>query len=373
MLDPLIIKSILDSMTDCLIVIDHDGEVLFANRNTDQVLGYSPEHIREMGLGLTFFLKDENYDFNQIFINAIWERRVHDYEEVNYLHPCGELRRLAGTTSFLMDSCNQHDRLIGFVAIFRDVTEVFLLREREKKLNDDKQRIAKEKIRSLNKLAMGVAHEIRNPVVTIGGFANRIIKTNTNSEETIKYAKNIMYGVKRLENVVDQIQDCANLPAMNPVNARMSDTIRKRISEMQSYAEKRNILIHFVDKTNLDCLEYFDTDLLGIAVAKLLENAIDFSAEGSSVEVRLMSNHENTILEIEDHGCGIREADREFIFNPFFSTRAVGVGVGLTIVERIASEHGAKVEVDSQPDVGSTFRIIFEKHIDPEVFTCHVY
>lgn len=372
MIDPLIVESIFDSMADCLIVINHDGEVLFSNRNSDQILGFSPETIREKGLGLTFFLVDENYDFNQILINAIWEKRIHDYKEVDYLHPGGELKRLAATTSYLMDTQQEEDRLIGFVALFRDITEIHMLREREKRLNDEKQRIAKEKIRSLNKLAMGVAHEIRNPVVTIGGFANRIIKTNRNSDEIRQYAMNIMDGVRRLEDVVDQMYDCANLPLIKPIDARMSLVVSKSVEQMRSKAGKRNIEIHFLDNTEFDCLEYFDPILLEIALTHLLDNAIDFSPEGASIAVRLYVHDANVILEVEDHGSGISDSDMEFIFNPFFSTRAVGVGVGLTIVERIVGEHGAKIEVESRPNHGTTFRILFQKHIDPEVFACHL-
>lgn len=373
MLDPLIVQSILDSMVDCLVVINHDGEVLFSNRNSDQILGFPPEIIKEKGLGLTFFLVDENYDFNQILINAIWEKRIHDYKEVDYLHPKGEIKRLAATTSYLMDTCDGNDRLIGFVAIFRDITEIHGLREREKRLHEEKQRIAKEKIRSLNKLAMGVAHEIRNPVVTIGGFANRIIKINQDANETRQYALNIMDGVKRLENVVDQMYDWANLPLIKPVKARMSSVIKKSIENVRLKADKRNIQISFTDNTEFDCLEYFDPDLLEIALDKLIDNSIDFSPEGSTIEIRLYANELNIVLEIQDPGSGISETDMEFIFNPFFSTRAVGVGVGLTVVERIVSEHGAKIEVDSKLNFGSTFRILFQKHIDPEVFACQIF
>ncbi|MGD9819401.1 MAG: nitrogen regulation protein NR(II) [Desulfomonilaceae bacterium] len=372
MLDPVIVKSILNSMTDCLIVINDDGEVLFANKNTDPILGHVADDIREQGLGLTFFVREENYEFNQIFIKAIWAKRVHDYEEVNYIRPDGTFKRLAATTSFLLDGGENHERVIGFVAIFRDITEVYLLREREKRLNEEKQRIAGEKIRSLNKLAMGVAHEIRNPVVTIGGFANRIIKMNENPEETRLYARNIMYGVKRLEDVVEQIYGCANLPMIKTIQDRMSKYIGQAISEVQPKADTRNITIHFDDKTDSDCLETFDPELIKIALNHLLDNAIDFSSEGSSIEVRLYSDHENVILEVEDHGSGISAADQEFIFNPFFSTKAVSVGVGLTMVERIVNEHAARIEVESKPNFGSLFRILFKKNIDPELLACHI-
>ncbi len=95
---------------------------------------------------------------------------------------------------------------IGFVALFKDITEIFRLRRMEEYLTKEKARIAHEKISSLHKLAMGVAHEIRNPTVTIGGFAARIPRNPTNSEETRRFAKNIVEDARKLEAVVDEVQ-----------------------------------------------------------------------------------------------------------------------------------------------------------------------
>ena len=98
------------------------------------------------------------------------KKDIKNYREVDYRHPDGSVRRLAVTTSYLLARGDHESTFVGFVALFKDITEVFRLRRIEHNLVKEKERIDRARISSLHKLAMGVAHEIRNPVVTIGGF-----------------------------------------------------------------------------------------------------------------------------------------------------------------------------------------------------------
>ena len=163
MVDSLIIGNIVNSMSDSVVVIDAEGTVLYANRATQDILGFSLEDLKERGLGILFDKKGGNQHFNEIFSEAVEKKCVNEYREVDYLHPKGMSKRLAVTTSYLMAEGVCETALVGFVAVFRDVTEVFNLRRNERDLLREKQRIAHEKVKSLDRLAMGVAHEIRNP------------------------------------------------------------------------------------------------------------------------------------------------------------------------------------------------------------------
>ena len=113
-MDPTIVRNILDSMSDCLVVIDGDGDVLYANKNTKEILGYSFEDLKEKGLGLVFFVRDENYDFNQILINAVWNKSVKDYSEVDYYHPEGLKKRLVVTASYMRESDEEKSQIHWF-------------------------------------------------------------------------------------------------------------------------------------------------------------------------------------------------------------------------------------------------------------------
>jgi PAS domain S-box-containing protein len=342
---------------------------MYANKRTRDILGYSFDDLRENGLGLVFFVRDENYEFNQILTNAIWNRAVNDYSEVDYFPPDGGKKRLAATTSYLIESNSGKTQFIGFVAIFRDITEVFTLRQKEKKLLEDRERVSTEKMRSLNKLAMGVAHEIRNPVVMIGGFAGRIIKLDGNNMEAISYAHKILEGARRLESLVDEVQGCANLANIKAVKGSLAEVAFETVKEMESHAIDKSIKLLFHDLSSKSGISRFDPDMMKIAIGNLLQNAIDFSSVGSEVDIFVHENDNETILGVKDYGVGIADAEREFVFDPFFSTKPQGTGMGLAVTERIVHEHGGRIQLDSIPGKGSLFRISIPNNFVTDIYS----
>jgi PAS domain S-box-containing protein len=356
-----IIDSILDSMSDSLLVIGQDGNILYANKITKEILGHSPEDLREKGLGRLLFVNHENNDFNQIFLEAIWRKSINNYIEVPYRHPDGSARRLAATTSYLLTEGPRETTFVGFIALLKDITEISELRLKEKQLTLEKERIADEKIRSLHRLAMGVAHEIRNPMVTIGGFAARILKDERTSTESKQYARNILEDARKLESVVDETQAYCNLPEARPIKGRVAPIVAEAVSDMDPQAAHRNIVIKMHDSLPEGHGLSFDPSLLKKALRQLLDNAVRFSTDGSQVDVSLYTTTEGTVMEVKDYGQGIDEQDREYIFNPFFSTRIHGSGMGLAIVERVVHEHMGKIEVESSPGKGTSIRVVLPR------------
>jgi PAS domain S-box-containing protein len=357
-MENLIIDSILDSMSDSLLVLGQDGNVLYANRATKEILGYSVEDFREKGLAEIFFVNDDNYDFNQIFVDAVWKKSINDYNEVDYHHPDGSKRRLAATTSYLLTEGDRETTFVGFIALFKDITEISILRLKEQELTLEKERIAGEKIRSLHRLAMGVAHEIRNPMVTIGGFAARILKDEKSSADTKQYARNILEDARKLERVVDETQAYCNLPAARLSEGSVASVVGEAVSEKAFLVSRRNIPIEFHNYLPDGHRLAFDSLLLKMAIRRLLDNAVGYSSDGSHVDVSLYVTSDGTVVEVKDYGPGIDEKDREFVFNPFFSTRIHASGMGLAIVERIVHEHMGRIEVDSVPGQGTVIRVV---------------
>lgn len=362
MVENLIIGNILNSMSDGVVVIDSEGEVLYANRVTQDILGFSLQEFKEHGLAALLLRHDQNHHFNRIFSDAVEKKCINEYQEVDYRHPGGTMKRLAVATSYLLADGEYESTLIGFVAVFKDVTEVFNLRRSEQELLREKQRIAHEKVKSLQRLAMGVAHEIRNPVVTIGGFAGRILRNHDNPPETRDYAEKIREDARKLEGVVDDVQRYCNLPELRASEGDIVATVSHAVSEMIPKALERNI--QFDVRNNMAghrCV--FDAALIRTALVELVENAIDFSEEGSTVSVSVYRTGDGTVLEVADSGYGIDIRDRDYIFDPFFSTKTHASGMGLSIVERIVHEHLGRIEVDSDPAGGTAVRIVL-----PECF-----
>ncbi|MEW6348944.1 MAG: ATP-binding protein [Thermodesulfobacteriota bacterium] len=356
-MDERVVKSILESMSDSLIVVAEDGAVLYTNRATERILGCSWEDLKTRGLALVFFVREENYDFNQIFVDAVWNKSMRDYCEVDYHHPDGSVRRLAATTSYLLADEDRQSSFMGFISLFRDITDTYTLRRKELALINERERIANENIRGLQRLAMGVAHEIRNPMVTIGGFAARIGKDASNSEKTLKYAQSILEDARKLELLVQRIQEYCNLPPTKLKKGDLSVMLKSVISKLAAKARERSVDVQLHDCTGDRYETRFDPMLLKKAMLNLVENAIDFSLDGAKVEVSVFRGEEDLVIEVKDAGEGIRREDLDFIFNPFFSTRPSAAGMGLAVVERVVHEHMGRITVASQRGEGTTFRI----------------
>jgi PAS domain S-box-containing protein len=358
--DPLLIGNILDSMSDSVLVLDQAGRILCCNRITHDILGYDPQELVANGLETLILNQPENKELHQILFDMIRKRSIQAYAEVDYHHPDHSVRRLATTTSHLVDVSDRETSFVGFVALFKDITEVSRLRRKERELIQEKHRIASEKARSLQKVAMGVAHEIRNPMVTIGGFAGRITKAADDPEQVKRYAENVLAAARQLETIVEAVHQCCNLPVFRAYEENISAVISEGVSDMMPQALQKNVHMNLSDATSGDHLLVVDPLLLKMALSRLIQNAIDFSEKGAEVDILLDLHDSGAMLEVRDHGAGIKEDDLEFIFDPFFSTVPNRSGMGLAVVERVVQEHMGTMEVESKPGQGTVIRILLQ-------------
>jgi len=203
----IVIQNILESVPVGLLVIDPKGEIVTTNRAASEILGYSSEMLKGKGWGELFFDNDQNIDFNQVILDVIQEKRVNLHRSVNYSRPTGETLRLSITTSFL----KENEEVAGIVVLMDDITEIDRVRRRERAILEEKNRIQRQRAEGLQKLSLAVAHQIRNPVTSIGGFSMRILKTLDENNPSTDYVHNILTGTKRLEDIVKAVNDYADL------------------------------------------------------------------------------------------------------------------------------------------------------------------
>lgn len=233
---------------------------------------------------------------------------------------------------------------VGTVHISRDITELRTLRERV---------IHSERMAALGELAARVAHEIRNPLISIGGFARRLEKRLNDDKR--EYAKIIVNEVSRLENILKEIlgfvRSSKYVKSRVDINELVDSIIDFTKHEVN---EKKNTLVRDLSEETL--ISLIDSDKIKEAILNIISNAAQATDHGS-ITIRTRAENSEVIIELIDTGCGIREEDIKNIFNPFFTTKAEGTGLGLAVTHKIIQEHNGKIKVESVWGGGTAFKI----------------
>jgi PAS domain S-box-containing protein len=233
---------------------------------------------------------------------------------------------------------------IGTVHVIRDITELKNLQERL---------IMTERMAALGEVAARVAHEIRNPLVSVGGFARRLEKKlDGNLKE---YADIIAREVERLEGILNEILGFVKETRFVKEIVNPKRLIEEVISLIKSEVDDRGIVI--VKEIEEPTEIYVDPNRIKEALLNILSNAVQAMGNKGTIFVKTYVKDNAAVFEIKDTGGGIAGEDLPFIFDPFFTTKNTGTGLGLTITHRIIEEHKGSIEVESKPGAGSIFRV----------------
>ena len=332
-----------------MLVIDSQGEIVTINRAACEILGYTGDTFRGKGWGEIFFEADKNVEFNQVIIEVILEKQVNLHRDVSYIRPTGETLRLSINTSFLQEN----DEIVGLVVLLDDVTELHGLHEREKAILEEKNRAQRERTESLKKLALAVAHQIRNPVTSIGGFATRLLNKSDKKDGNAVYLRNILSGTKRLEAIVQGVMDYTEISPASPVKVPILRTLGKAQARLTEKAAELSKQVNW--NVKIEPIEVLiDPELFAQALDEILLNCVEaFTDDHGTVDIIAFRNGNGTHIEISGTGTGISEQDMPYIFDPFFTTKAVGVGMGLCKAQRIITEHKGELTVSSSTGKGT--------------------
>jgi PAS domain S-box-containing protein len=339
----------LESIPVGLLVINPGGEIVTSNDAASQILGYACRTFEGKGWGDLFLEDSRNQAFNQVILDVIQEKEVNLHRRVPYVQPGGKTLQLSITGSFL----KENDQIAGIVLILHDVTELQLLHNREKRVLKEKHHLERERAEGLTRLAMAIAHQIRNPVMSIGGFTTRILGKIDENSLIEAYLKNILNDAKRLEAIVKVVGEYTRIPTAKPVQVSISDILGKEMARLQTKAVELSKRVTW--SLELSVADFsVDPMLFRRAIYEVLLNAMEFlENDEGSVAIFLLEEENGLLMEIVDNGVGISEKDMPYVFDPFFTTKAVGVGMGLCLVRRIIGEHGGDVRIDSEPGKGA--------------------
>jgi len=241
------------------------------------------------------------------------------------------------------------DRTSGHIILFRDLTEVQHLR----KEIDRSRRLA-----SIGSLAAGVAHEIRNPLSSIKGFATYFRERYRDVPEDKKTADIMIQEVDRLNRVIGQLLEFARPMNIQLKSVSLEAFITRSLEMVEGQAKDKGIRIVTGYSPEVGNI-LIDPDLINQVLLNLYLNSFDAMEDCGTLSVTLISHNKKRVqIEISDTGRGMGKSDIEKIFDPYFTTKPSGTGLGLAIVHRIVEAHRGEIRIESEKGKGTKVTII---------------
>ena len=216
-----------------------------------------------------------------------------------------------------------------------------------------------ERLAALGQLTAGLAHELRNPLGTIKASAEMLttLSVQRKPEVQAEMAEYIGSEVNRMNGLITSFLNFARPLQIHPAEADLNAVVDDVVRQQEELAKARRVRVT-AEKPEAGCRFSFDKDLLTVALSNLLQNAIQASAAGQDVVVRVECGETEVKVWVIDHGVGIPAQNLECIFNPFFTTKPQGVGLGLPIVAKIIDEHQGRIDVVSEENKGTAFEVV---------------
>ncbi len=223
-----------------------------------------------------------------------------------------------------------------------------------------KKVVEMEKLAALGEMAAFISHQIRNPIVAIGGFTQQLIKRPCDPEKCQRNLKIIQEEIKHLENIIYRMSHFLRIKIKELVPIDFKPILQNMLERPDIKAKSADRIISIRLPENLPLIlcdpVYFEE-----AIVNLLDNALDVTPPGGKIQIRAcLKNKKWLTIIIKDSGPGLDEKMREKMFSPFFSTKENGLGLGLLFVRRVMEICGGKIEVKSKPGAGTLFRLYFQ-------------
>ncbi|MBU3959065.1 MAG: PAS domain S-box protein [Candidatus Omnitrophica bacterium] len=265
--------------------------------------------------------------------------------------------------------------IIGLVGIVRDITErkksesghTKIVEAEKKKAEELKKAYAElqqskdelvrsEKLAYTGRIAASIAHEIRNPLTNVVMSIRQLRKVIKPENPKTKHIEIVERNTERINYLIAELLNCARPPKLNiryydirKVLENVLDSTKTKIKSQRIKVVKK-----FTSKSSKIMI---DKELIGRALLNIVLNAIEAMSKRGKLTVITELNRDLFVIKVQDTGKGIPETDIIRIFDPFFSSKSGGVGLGLTLCYGIIVSHGGTVEVESKPRKGTIFTV----------------
>lgn len=226
------------------------------------------------------------------------------------------------------------------------------------RMQAEQTKMQSEKIEATYRLVRTLAHEIRNPLTNIGLSLDEINK-NGMKEAELSYLEIIRRGSKQINHIISELLQSAKTVELNPELVDLNILLMEVLSSAQDRMKLKNIVSH-VSLLDFPVVKILDKEKFKIAILNLVVNGIEaIDKKQGVINIVLSRTIERTMIQIKDNGSGIEENGLKHLFEPYFTTKKSGMGLGLVSTLNIIKSHKAIIEVESQLGVGTNFKVIF--------------
>ncbi|MHB8137903.1 MAG: ATP-binding protein [Smithellaceae bacterium] len=237
----------------------------------------------------------------------------------------------------------------GKILLTRNVTAIRLL---------EKEVARSRHLNAIGSLAAGVAHEIRNPLSSIKGFAVYFRQRLSGNKEDEETADIMIAETERLNRVISQLIEFARPLTLKKEQTSMTDLVRHTIKLVDAEARKNAVAIDIQAGEDLPLADV-DPDKIKQVLLNIFLNALSAMPDGGRLSVELSAQKDNIDVTVSDTGTGIKEEDLPLIFDPYFTSKPAGTGLGLAVVQKIMDAHGGIVHMESKAGSGTKVTLRF--------------
>lgn len=340
-------RDLFDYASDLIQSVDADGRFVYVNSAWLDTLGYTREEVER----LTFndILSGDEVERWSELVEEIKRGREYSNLEITFRTKEGREVHVEGNVGARI----KEGRFVATRGIFRDITE--------RKRAEDKSR---EFDRMKSEFISSISHDLRTPLHTIKGF-NRLMLSGMVSDPQAQreFYETIDRETNDLESLIDDLLDVSRLEsgrfAIQKREVAMKDVVSEVIERMRGMAGPKDISLKAKGFSSLPVM-YADRDRIGRVLMNLLNNAIKFSEQGSSISVMGEADGECLVTRVTDHGIGIPRDALAHVFDRFFQvdrpeqTALGGNGLGLYISKQIIDAHGGRIWIESEIGKGTT-------------------
>jgi len=341
------LNRITDNLQEIVFETNEKGEIIFLNQAWTQMTGYDIDECLGTMYNQYF---DQEERVVQHLLSVIKEHKDAGRVELQLLHKEG--KKVWGDVHYKL-YFDEHHQFTGGIGTVADITKQKQAKLELERSNQQLQMQA-QKLAVAGQIAAGIAHEVRNPLTSVNGFL-QLMKTQY--PERTDYFDIIFSEIKRIDFVLSELLVLAKPQAVHFQEVQLHELLEQVITLLKTNAVLSNIDLKQPFKRQDAGAILADANQMKQLFINLIKNAIEAMPEGGSIYISTEKVLNEWKITIQDEGKGMSEEDIQKIYDPFFSTKKEGTGLGLTICATILKDHHGRMDVSSELGKGTAFHI----------------